>query len=94
MSIGNPHVVLRVSAVEAAPVERIGRALQSHARFPRQVNVGFMQIIDAQHIRLRVYERGVGETLACGTGACAAVAVGRDLGLLGPDVEVVCPAGC
>ena len=88
VAVGNPHAVLRVTTVESAAVERIGRALQSHPHFPRQVNVGFMQIIDAGHIRLRVYERGAGETLACGTGACAAVAVGRNLGLLGAEVEV------
>jgi diaminopimelate epimerase len=88
VAIGNPHAVLRVSAVESAPVEHIGRALQAHPNFPRQVNVGFMQIIDSSHIRLRVYERGAGETMACGTGACAAVAVGRNLGLLGAEVEV------
>jgi diaminopimelate epimerase len=88
VSIGNPHAVLRVEAVESAPVEHIGRALQASPHFPRQVNVGFMQIIQSGEIRLRVYERGVGETLACGTGACAAVAVGRSLGLLGVDVEV------
>jgi diaminopimelate epimerase len=88
VSIGNPHAVLRVEALESAPVEHIGRALQASPHFPRQVNVGFMQIIHATQIRLRVYERGVGETLACGTGACAAVAVGRSLGLLGADVEV------
>jgi diaminopimelate epimerase len=88
VSIGNPHAVLRVEAVESAPVEHIGRALQASPHFPRQVNVGFMQIIHSGEIRLRVYERGVGETLACGTGACAAVAVGRSLGLLGVDVEV------
>ncbi len=93
LSMGNPHAVLRVAAVESAPVERIGRALQAHAAFPRQVNVGFMEIVDAAHIRLRVFERGVGETLACGTGACAAVAVGRNLGLLGADVEVHVPGG-
>jgi diaminopimelate epimerase len=93
VSIGNPHAVLRVTAVESAPVERIGRALQAHPDFPRQVNVGFMEIVDAAHIRLRVYERGVGETLACGTGACAAVAVGRNLGLLGAAVEVHVPGG-
>jgi diaminopimelate epimerase len=93
VSIGNPHVVLRVASVEAAPVERIGRALQSCERFARQVNVGFMQIVDREHIRLRVYERGVGETRACGTGACAAAVVGRDLGLLGADVEVHVPGG-
>jgi diaminopimelate epimerase len=74
-------------------VERIGRALQSHPRFPERVNVGFMQVLDAGHIRLRVYERGVGETRACGTGACAAVAVGRTLGLLGSEVQVQLPGG-
>jgi diaminopimelate epimerase len=93
VSIGNPHAVLRVEAVESAAVERIGRALQSNAHFPRQVNVGFMQVLDTANIRLRVYERGVGETLACGTGACAAAVVGRHLGLLGTDVEVRVPGG-
>ncbi len=93
VAVGNPHAVLRVEAVESAAVEGIGRALQNSPHFPRQVNVGFMQIIDAGQIRLRVYERGVGETLACGTGACAAVAVGRSLGLLGADVEVRVPGG-
>jgi diaminopimelate epimerase len=91
--MGNPQAVLRVPSVEAAPVERVGRALQSEPRFPRQVNVGFMQVIDHAHIRLRIYERGVGETRACGTAACAAVVVGRDLGLLGADVEVNVPGG-
>jgi diaminopimelate epimerase len=93
VAIGNPHAVLRVAAIGSAPVERIGRALQQHPDFPRQVNVGFMEIVDAAHIRLRVYERGAGETLACGTGACAAVAVGRNLGLLGPEVDVHVPGG-
>jgi diaminopimelate epimerase len=93
VSLGNPHAVIRVEAVESAPVERIGRALQANPHFPRQVNVGFMQIKHAGQIRLRVFERGVGETLACGTGACAAVAVGRSLGLLGPEVEVRVPGG-
>jgi diaminopimelate epimerase len=93
VSMGNPHAVLRVESVESAPVERIGRALQMSPRFPQQVNVGFMQVLDAGHIRLRVYERGAGETLACGTGACAAVAVGRDLGLLAAEVEVHAPGG-
>jgi len=88
VALGNPHAVVRVTAVESAAVERIGRALQNHPSFPRQVNVGFMQIVDANHIRLRVYERGAGETMACGTGACAAVAVGRNLGLLAAEVEV------
>lgn len=93
VSIGNPHAVLRVTDIESAPVERLGRALQADAHFPQAVNVGFMQVLDAQHIRLRVHERGVGETLACGTGACAAVAVGRNLGLLASEVEVHVPGG-
>jgi diaminopimelate epimerase len=88
VSIGNPHAVLHVDSVETAPVERIGRALQNNVHFPRQVNVGFMEVLDTSHIRLRVYERGVGETLACGTGACAAAVVGHHLGLLGTDVNV------
>lgn len=93
VSMGNPHAVLRVADVESAPVEAIGRALQQHARFPKRVNVGFMQVVDAGHIRLRVFERGVGETLACGTGICAAVVVGRAQGLLAADVEVHVPGG-
>lgn len=93
VSMGNPHAIVRVEAVESAPVERIGRALQSSAHFPRQVNVGFMQVLDSGAIRLRVYERGVGETLACGTGACAAAVIGRDLGLLDADVQVHVPGG-
>ena len=93
VSLGNPHAVLRVTAVESAAVERIGLALQAHAAFPHRVNVAFMEIQDAGQIRLRVYERGAGETLACGTGACAAVVVGRDLGLLGSEVEVHVPGG-
>jgi diaminopimelate epimerase len=93
VSIGNPHAVLRVESVESAPVETIGRGLQHSPLFPRQVNVGFMQITDANHIRLRVFERGAGETLACGTGACAAVVVGRNSGLLAADVEVRVPGG-
>jgi diaminopimelate epimerase len=93
VSIGNPHAVLLVDSVEDAPVERLGRALQTNAHFPRQVNVGFMQVLDTTHIRLRVYERGAGETLACGTGACAAVVIGHHLGLLGSDVEVHVPGG-
>jgi diaminopimelate epimerase len=93
VSMGNPHAVIRVTAVESAPVEHVGRLLQASPRFPRQVNVGFLQVLDAGHVRLRVYERGAGETLACGTGACAAVAVGRSLGLLGEQVEVHVPGG-
>lgn len=93
VSLGNPHAVLRVTDMESAPVERLGRALQADAHFPRSVNVGFMQVLSAHQIRLRVYERGVGETLACGTGACAAVAVGRNLGLLASEVAVHVPGG-
>ena len=88
VSIGNPHAVLTVESVAQAPVERLGPAIEAHARFPRRVNVGFMQIVDRGHIRLRVYERGVGETQACGTGACAAVAVGRRRDRLDAEVNV------
>jgi diaminopimelate epimerase len=93
VSMGNPHVVLQVADVATAALARIGPALQQHPKFPRQVNVGVMQVLAHDRIWLRVHERGVGETLACGTGACAAVAVGRDLGLLGPEVEVNVPGG-
>jgi diaminopimelate epimerase len=88
VSIGNPHAVLAVDSVATAPVERVGPAIETHPRFPRRVNAGFMQIVDRAHIRLRVYERGAGETLACGTGACAAVAVGRRWGELDREVHV------
>jgi diaminopimelate epimerase len=93
VSMGNPHVVLQVGDVKNAPLERFGPTMESHARFARQTNVGFMQIVDRSHIRLRVYERGVGETRACGTGACAAVAVGRSRGLLDAEVRVDLPGG-
>jgi diaminopimelate epimerase len=88
VSLGNPHAVLTVSSVDGAPVERLGPAIETHRRFPGRVNVGFMEIVDRSHIRLRVHERGTGETLACGTGACAAVVVGRRRGLLDPEVRV------
>ncbi len=88
VSMGNPHVVLRVEDVDAAPVERLGPVLEAHPCFPRRTNVGFMQVISAHEIRLRVYERGSGETLACGTGACAAVASGIRQGLLASPVTV------
>lgn len=88
VSMGNPHAVIRVEQVDKAPVASLGPRIESHARFPRRVNVGFMEVVDRQHIRLRVYERGVGETLACGTGACAAVAVGRQRGWLDDKVTV------
>jgi diaminopimelate epimerase len=93
VSMGNPHAVMQVSDVKAAPLERFGPSIEKHPRFPKRTNVGFMQIVDRGHIRLRVYERGVGETLACGTGACAAVAVGRRHGLLDDDVRVDLPGG-
>jgi len=93
VSIGNPHVVLRVPDVTAAPVARLGPRIERHGRFPRRTNVGFMQILDRGHVRLRVFERGAGETLACGTGACAAAAVGGRQGLLDSDVRVDLPGG-
>jgi len=93
VSMGNPHAVLTVASVASAPVDRLGPAIERHPRFPRRVNVGFMEIVDRGHIRLRVYERGAGETLACGTGACAAVAVGRRHGRLDATVEVELPGG-
>jgi diaminopimelate epimerase len=93
VSIGNPHVVISVPDVKSAPVGRLGPAIEHHRRFLRGTNVGFMQIVDRRHIHLRVFERGVGETLACGTGACAAVAIGRHRGLLDADVRVDLPGG-
>ena len=93
VSLGNPHAVLLVEDVELAPVAELGAAIESHPRFPSRVNVGFLQVIDRGHVRLRVYERGVGETLACGTGACAAVAIGRRRELLGPQVQVEARGG-
>jgi diaminopimelate epimerase len=88
VSMGNPHGVLLVDNVDTAPVSTLGPAVQASPRFAQGVNVGFLQVLDRSHIRLRVYERGVGETLACGTGACAAVAAGIRLGLLDARVEV------
>jgi diaminopimelate epimerase len=88
LSLGNPHVVLRVADVKTAPVTELGPKIQQHPRFPKRANVGFMQILDRSHIRLRVFERGAGETLACGTGACAAAAVGQRLRLLDGEVRV------
>lgn len=88
LSMGNPHAVLVVRDVDTAPVEVDGALIEKHPRFPKKVNVGFMQVIDRSHIKLRVFERGAGETLACGTGACAAVVAGMRLGLLDPQVTV------
>jgi diaminopimelate epimerase len=93
VSMGNPHAVLQVSDVKTAPLERFGPSIENHPRFPKRTNVEFMQIVGRGQIRLRVFERGVGETLACGTGACAAVAVGRRHGLLDDDVRVELPGG-
>lgn len=93
VSMGNPHAVLRVDDVDTAPVERLGPAIEAHPRFPRRVNAGFMQVVSAHEIRLRVYERGSGETLACGTGACAAVASGIRQGVLESPVKVHLPGG-
>lgn len=93
VSMGNPHAVIQVDDIEQAAVTSLGAKIESHARFPQRVNVGFMQLIDRNHIRLRVYERGAGETLACGTGACAAMVVGRQQGLLDDKVVVSLPGG-
>ncbi|MEO8297042.1 MAG: diaminopimelate epimerase [Burkholderiales bacterium] len=88
VSMGNPHAVQRVADVDAAPVERQGPLIEAHARFPRKVNAGFLQVVSRSHIRLRVFERGAGETLSCGTGACAAVVAGIRLGWLDARVDV------
>jgi diaminopimelate epimerase len=88
LSMGNPHAVLRVPDVDTAPVATLGPQIESHVRFPRKVNVGFMQPLSRAEIRLRVFERDAGETLACGTGACAAVVAGIRLGWLDRRVEV------
>ena len=88
LSMGNQHAVQRVNDVDAAPVSQRGPLIERHPRFPRRVNAGFMQIVDAHHIRLRVWERGAGETLACGTGACAAVVAGLRHGWLQGPVDV------
>ena len=88
VSMGNPHAVMVVDDFDEVDVETLGRAIESHPKFPNRVNAGFMQIINRNEIRLRVYERGVGETNACGTGACAAVAVGRLLNKLDEQVTV------
>jgi diaminopimelate epimerase len=88
VSMGNPHAVLIVDDVKTAPVERFGPTIERDPRFPKRTNVGFMEIVNRSHIRLRVHERGAGETRACGTGACAAVAVGRRRGSLDAEVRV------
>ncbi len=88
VSMGNPHAVQIVADVDTAPVELTGPLIEHHVRFPNRVNAGFMQIVDRQHVKLRVFERGVGETLACGTGTCAAVVAGIRRGLLDAPVRV------
>jgi diaminopimelate epimerase len=93
VSMGNPHAVIRVPDVKAAQVERFGPLMEHHASFAQRVNVGFVEIVSRNHVKLRVFERGVGETQACGTGACAAVAVGRRAGLLDAEVTVSLPGG-
>ena len=93
VSMGNPHAVLLVDNIDDAPVLSLGPVLESHALFPERVNVGFMQVLHPHHIRLRVYERGSGETLACGSGACGAVVVGVGQGLLKSPVQVDLPGG-
>jgi len=93
VSVGNPHAVIQVGSVADAPVLTLGAALEKHPRFAEGVNVGFMEIVDREHIRLRVFERGVGETLACGTGACAAVAIGIRNHLLDHQVQVALRGG-
>lgn len=93
VSMGNPHAVIEVPHIQSAPVERLGPAIESNPRFPARVNAGFMEVVDRRHIRLRVYERGAGETLACGTGACAAVVSGRLQGQLDETVQVQLQGG-
>jgi diaminopimelate epimerase len=93
LSMGNPHAVQIVADVDAAPVRTQGPQIEHHPRFPNRVNAGFLQIVDRSHVRLRVWERGAGETLACGTGACAAVVAGIRLGRLDPRVDVATHGG-
>jgi len=88
VSLGNPHAVLTVASVEAAPVASLGPAIEHHPRFPRRVNAGFLEIVDRAHLKLRVHERGAGETLSCGTGACAAAAIARRRGLTEAEVRI------
>ena len=93
ISVGNPHAVLLVDTVAGAPIAELGPLIECHPRFPERVNVGFMEIVDADTIRLRVYERGAGETRACGSGACAAVVAGRLWGRLSAAVKVLLNGG-
>ena len=93
VSMGNPHAILRVKSTNGGEIERLGPLIESHSDFPQHVNVGFMQIVSKKEIKLRVYERSVGETLACGTGACAAVVYGISRGWLSDSVTVALPGG-
>jgi diaminopimelate epimerase len=93
VSMGNPHAVILVDDVNTAPVAVVGAEMESHSLFPQRANIGFMQIINRQQVKLRVYERGAAETLACGSGACAAVVAGIELGLLDQTVKVSLPGG-
>ena len=93
VSMGNPHAVLLVADADNAPLTRLGPLIERHPRFPQRVNASFMQVMDRTHVRLRVFERGAGETAACGSGACAAVVAGRVQGLLEEQVRVTLPGG-
>ena len=93
VSMGNPHGVLRVENVDSAPVHSLGAQLEVHPRFPQKANIGFLQVLDPHHARLRVWERGCGETQACGTGACAAAVAGIRQGWLASPVEISLPGG-
>ena len=93
VSMGNPHCVVQVEDIQTANVQQLGPLLENHERFPERVNAGFMQVVNRKHIKLRVYERGAGETQACGSGACAAVAVGIMQGVLDNEVQVDLPGG-
>ena len=93
VSMGNPHAVLQVENVQTAPVNELGPLLENHERFPERANIGFMQVVNRHHIKLRVFERGAGETQACGSGACAAAAVGIMQGALDSPVRVELPGG-
>lgn len=93
VSMGNPHAVILVKDLDTAPVARLGPLIEAHPRFPQRVNVGFLQILARDHLRLRVYERGAGETLACGTGACAAMVHARQCNLVDSRVRVSLPGG-
>ncbi len=94
LSMGNPHAVLFVDDVDTAPVQSLGPGLERASAFPERCNIGFAQVVDRSHMRLRVWERGVGETQACGSGACAAMVAARTRGLVSSRVKVELPGGC